>query len=277
MSQRGFTLIEMAMVFVLVGLVVGGGLFALAPVLDRTRINQTNATLDQAENALELFAVRFQRLPCPADGSLPNTDSKYGLEQYSGSPANGGGVTTGSNICTITGANAVIPWRTLGLDEAYSIDGWATRISYWPSGSSIIAGTTIVTNATSGPYFTHSGATGWPTGPFLTVTDVVSQKAVTPPTATSNDQAAYVLVSHGKSRWYGYGKSGSSFTATIGGTYKACNSTPASCSLAANSFASGGPVGAYPPSSNKYFDDIVRWRSPAMIIQLCGSGSCGNG
>jgi len=268
MSQRGFTLIEMAMVFVLVGLMVGGGLFALAPVIDKARTNQTNTTLDQVENALELFAIRYSRLPCPADGSLASNSQNYGIEQ----PA--GGATT----CTITGANAVIPWRTLGIDESYSIDAWATRLSYWPSGS--ITGSTTLTTGTP---LTHSGST-FPTssGTFMTVVDVVSLQSITPNT-TTGDQAAYVLVSHGKSRWYGWSKNGVLQPALRITPDKACNSTPDNCTLgralvppSQASFASGGPVGPYPPSASTYFDDIVRWRSPAMIIQLCGSGSCGN-
>jgi len=275
MSQRGFTLIEMAMVFVLIGLMVGGGLFALAPVIDKSRMNQTSATLDQVENALELFAIRYSRLPCPADGSLAATDPNYGLEQ----PA--GGATT----CTITGATdakAVIPWRTLGIDESYSIDAWATRLSYWPSGS--VTGSTTLTTGTP---LTHTGST-FPTssGTYMTVVDVVSGKSITPlppPATTSGDQAAYVLVSHGKSRWYGWSKNGVLQPALRVTANKACNSSPNNCALgttlstpAPASFASGGPVGSYPPSSGTYFDDIIRWRSPAMIIQLCGSGSCGN-
>jgi len=233
-------------------------LFALAPIIDKARINQTNTTLDQVEASLELFVIRNSRLPCPADGSLSNTSTNYGLEQ----PSGGG-------TCTITGANAVIPWKTMGMDEAYSLDGWATRLSYWPSGT-VGSSTTV----TSGTVLTRSGST-YPTGTFMTVTDVVSQQAVTP---TSNgDQAAYVVVSHGKSHWYGWNKNGGSLPPLIAGTDKACNSTPSSCSLpGAPTFAWGGPVGTYPPSSAKYFDDILRWRSPAMIIQLCGSGSCGN-
>jgi len=275
MSQRGFTLVEMAMVFVLIGFLVGGGLFALAPVIDKARINQTNATLDQVENALELFAIRYSRLPCPADGSLANTDPNYGLEQPVG----------GATTCTITGATdakAVIPWKTLGIDESYSVDAWATRLSYWPSGS--VTGSTTLTTGTP---LTHTGST-FPTssGTYMTVVDVVSLKSITPlppPATTSGDQAAYVLVSHGKSRWYGYSKNGVQAVAQISSPDKACNSTPNGCALGTGltpsvpaAFASGGPVGAYPPNSNKYFDDIIRWRSPAMIIQLCGSGSCGN-
>lgn len=258
MSQRGFTLIEMTFVVVLIGLIVSGGLFAFAPMLEKSRINQTNAALDQVESALELFVIRNSRLPCPADGST-TSGANYGIEQ-------GGGA---AGICTVLPANAVIPWRTLGMDEAYSTDAWASRLSYWPSG---LAGNG--TSVTSVSFLVRSGAT-YPTGTFLTVTDVVNSQPVTP-TASTADEAAYVLVSHGKSRWYGWTKNGNQFLPTFAVPNKACNNAPASCALAAESFASGGPIGPYPPSTGPYFDDIVRWRSPPMIIQLCGSGSCGN-
>ena len=267
MSQRGFTLIEMAMVILLIGLIVSGGLFALAPVLDRAKTNQTNATLDQVENALVLFAIRNSRLPCPTDGSLTSGNT-YGVE-----------IPQGGGSCTVAAANAIIPWKSLGLDESYSNDAWGHRLSYWTSGMPGI-GTGIVTNLN---FLTRQGKT-FPTGPFINVYDVVSLQAVTPdPTRTTapnvNDQAAYVLVSHGKTGWYAWNKNGTSVPAQIVGGAKQCNSSPATCSISGGvaAFASGGPIGVFPPTSNTYFDDLVRWRSPAFIIQLCGSGGpCGN-
>lgn len=260
MSQRGFTLIEMAMVIMLIGLMVGGGLFALAPSIDKARINQTNTTLDQVESALVLFVIRNSRLPCPADGAnkLPADSATYGIEQ----PAGGG-------TCTVLPTNAVIPWKTLGIDESFSTDGWGHRLSYWTSG--MVAGTTSVTS----PTLLRTGSS-YPTGTYQSLIDAAGTiHEVMTPAAPSNDQAAYVLVSHGKSGWYGWNKDGALLQPTIPVTYKACNNDPtnAGCS---NSFAANGPVGTYPPTSATYFDDMVRWRSPAFLIQLCGSGSCGN-
>jgi len=267
MSQRGFTLIEMAMVMIVVGLMVGGGLFALGPVVDKARVNQTNATLDQVENALVLFVIRNNgRLPCPADGKLANTDGNYGLE--AGAPG----------ACTAATANAVIPWRSMGLDESYSLDGWGTRLSYWPSGLNGMG-----SDVTTAPNVSRTN--GWPAGTYMTVTDVGStpHQTATPPAPNVSDRAAYVLVSHGKSHWYGWAKSGAVqaltyITPPFGLSYKACNSDPTSATCTLGTFASGTPLGRYPPPPTfpTYFDDIVRWRSPAMIIQLCGSGSCGN-
>ncbi len=259
MSQRGFTLIEMAMVMIVVGLMVGGGLFALAPVIDKARVNQTNATLDQVESALELFVIRNQRLPCPADGAQINTSGTYGVE----------------NCGLATEANAVIPWKTMGLDESYSIDGWGTRLSYWPSGTLGIG-----SSLTAAPDMERTGGTNYPSGTYLTVTDVVSKQTVTS-TTSGADRAAYVLVSHGKSQLYGWSKTGKQVLPdnSLNLTNKQCNNNPAGCALGTGtSFASGGPIGPYPPQTNTptYFDDLVRWRSPAMMIQLCGTGSCGN-
>jgi hypothetical protein len=119
---------------------------------------------------------------------------------------------------------------------------------------------------------------------FLQVIDASTSQPVTPTTVTAPasstcqyiaDQAAYVLVSHGKSGWYGWTKNSSTRAALFAGGMKSCNNNPTTCSVA-NSFVSGNWVGSYPPTSNSYFDDIVRWRSPAFLIQLCGSGACGN-
>ncbi len=268
MSQRGFTLIEMSLVMVIVGLMVGGGLLALAPVIDKTRVNQTNATLDQVENALELFVIRNQRLPCPADGKLANTDPNYGFE-----------LPAGGNVCSTTPlANAVIPWRTLGMQEAYSVDGWGNRLSYFTSGMFGGFVSTTKNNGVNRPAFAY------PTGPFMTVTDAASGQTVTPSAtdtdSSKDDQAAYVLISHGKSGWYGWKLSTSTQAphpslppASLTLAKKTCNSAPDTCG---NTFYSGSQIGTLPPQNNNYFDDIVRWRSPAFLIQLCGAGSCGN-
>jgi prepilin-type N-terminal cleavage/methylation domain-containing protein len=133
--QLGFTLIEMAMVLVILGLMVGGGIIAVTPLVDQAHTTQTNTALDQVENALVLFAIRNNRLPCPADGSLTTASANYGVEN----------VTTGATPYTCftnpatTLANAVIPWKTLGLDESYSVDGWGNRLSYFAA-NALIAG-----------------------------------------------------------------------------------------------------------------------------------------
>ena len=109
-DQRGFTLLEMAMVIALLAMVIGGGVVAFGPVAEQTRISQTKANMDQVESALLLFAIRNGRLPCPADGALASSSVNYGVE------VSQTGAGTAADTCTMTAytaggtvANSVIP------------------------------------------------------------------------------------------------------------------------------------------------------------------------
>ena len=310
--QSGFTLIEMAFVIAIVGLMVGGGLMAIGPVIEKTRITQTNSTFDQIENALVLYAIRNNRLPCPADGSMNNANALYGLEIV---PLTAPGTAT--SACTVATANSVIPWRTLGMDESYSVDGWNNRVSYFPASGQIIGVNTLADNTSSPTCAAGANCTlclsrtngvsgsstrasfcdiastplnlspSYPYGNYIAVyvaanpygTELTTSNRLVGITAANVAQfggrAAYVLISHGKSGWYGWNKAGIQI-APPATTYlvKKYNSNGSAGSGGNLGFVQGSPV--LINGSPAYFDDIVRWRSPAFLIQSCGSGSCGN-
>jgi prepilin-type N-terminal cleavage/methylation domain-containing protein len=324
--QRGFTLIEMAVVLVIIGLVIGGGLMSIGPILDRTHSNQTNTNLDQAESALVLFVIRNNRLPCPADGSFLNNNAFYGMENGGAAPP------TANGACTVALTNAVIPWRTLGLDDSYSVDGWGNRFAYFPANAQFGGTDTLVDNSsgvtaacgadptgatctlclsrTTGAASASSRATlcdptvpgatttglspSYPYGNYLPVyvaaqnptSELTTPQPVVPITtantnvAQAGGRAAYVLISHGRSGLYSWAKGGKQIKTQPSDGYvtKAFNET-GTAGPAGIGFVQGPTVGSWPPGPGTnavYFDDIVRWRTPAMIIQLCGSGACGN-
>ena len=66
--QRGFTLAELAIVFVIVALLIGGTVLTLSAQTEARENTDTQRTLDQAREALIGFALRNGRLPCPAPG-----------------------------------------------------------------------------------------------------------------------------------------------------------------------------------------------------------------
>lgn len=306
-NQRGFTLLEMAMVLAVLGLLVGGGLMALGPLVERARMNQTKTNMDQIESALVLFAIRNNRLPCPADGSLKNTSTNYGLEVTqtgAGTAADACNIAAYNGSATI--ANSVIPWRTLGLDEQYSIDGWNNRISYFPANQAIVGVNTLVdstanlgclsrnttsaTRASSCDIATTGLFPSYPYGNYIAVyvaanpasNELTSPQKYAAPNsamqaAADGGRAAYVVISHGPSGWYGWNKAGNAVVspATANAPIKAFNSLGSAGTASNLGFAQGPPQGST-STPLTYFDDIVRWRSPSMIIQLCGSGACGN-
>ena len=121
-TQNGFTLVEMAIVLALIGLILGTGLTLMTAQQDQRRIEETKDRLDEAREALIGYAIANGRLPCPA------TNASNGEE----APLGGGG----SVGCT--GAlNGFLPAVTLGLsnvdDQGYLQDAWRivpNRIRY---------------------------------------------------------------------------------------------------------------------------------------------------
>jgi prepilin-type N-terminal cleavage/methylation domain-containing protein len=112
---RGFSLLEMAVVLVIVGLLLGGLLGSVSGLQSRQRDASTERQLEQMRDALVTFAAVNGRLPCPADPATPATTAGAGLERPP-TPAGCAGGTTG-----------VLPWATLGLPQA---DAWGRRFTY---------------------------------------------------------------------------------------------------------------------------------------------------
>jgi prepilin-type N-terminal cleavage/methylation domain-containing protein len=108
--NRGFTLIEVAISMVILGLVMTGLVVALSQEIQQRKLVDTRTTLAQASEALTAFVVANGRLPCPA------TAASNGLES-----------TAGPGICTV--AAGFLPAVTLGLPNLDAngllTDGWA--------------------------------------------------------------------------------------------------------------------------------------------------------
>ncbi|HXA35220.1 MAG TPA: type II secretion system protein [Steroidobacteraceae bacterium] len=106
----GFTLVEVAISMVILGLVLAGLVVALSQQLQQSYLLNTRTALNQANEALLAFVVANARLPCPA------VVGSNGLES-----------TNGVGQCTA--AAGFLPAVTLGLPnlDRYGLleDGWA--------------------------------------------------------------------------------------------------------------------------------------------------------
>lgn len=137
--QNGFTLAELAVVLVIIGLLLGG---LMAPLTTQTDIRSradTVKTLADIREALIGFAIINGRLPCPADRLVATTATDAGLEATTGtgsaltcacSTATSDIAAVGSIPCDDSAhgsATGVVPWATLGLPEA---DSWGSRFTY---------------------------------------------------------------------------------------------------------------------------------------------------
>ena len=113
--QLGFTLVEMAIVLVILGFVLSALLLPLQAQRQQVFQAQTETTLENARRALLGFAQQQGRLPCPA------TAASNGMSL----PLAGG---------TCNQQVGFLPAATLGIQptdaQGFALDGWNNRIRY---------------------------------------------------------------------------------------------------------------------------------------------------
>ncbi len=113
MKQRGFTLIELAIVLVIVTILIGGLAMPLSAQIQARRIAETKQILEEAREAILGFAMTNnglpatnRRLPCP------DTDGNGTENLISGECAQSSGF---------------LPWVDLGVANQ---DAWGNRLRY---------------------------------------------------------------------------------------------------------------------------------------------------
>ena len=132
---KGFTLIELAVVLVIVGILAGSFITTLGSRIDVTRRAETIDEMEVIKQALYGYAMsnNFIHLPCP------DCRNAACIKVVTNFPNDGVEDRVGS-VCDVDVADAIavelpignLPWQTLGLGDG---DSWANRYSYWVSSS----------------------------------------------------------------------------------------------------------------------------------------------
>ena len=115
---RGFSLVEMAVVLVILALLLGGLLSPLASQIDQKNYSEVKRTLESSKEALMGYSLSYRHLPCPdktvgAVNGL-NDSPNDGVEDFN---VAGNCITQEGNL----------PWATLSLNDK---DSWNQRLTY---------------------------------------------------------------------------------------------------------------------------------------------------
>lgn len=227
--QRGFTLVELAIVLIIVALLSGGLMMSLSAQQEAAAYVETQRRLNDARDAILGFAAASGRLPCPA------TPGTTGVE------------------APLIGGNCDHPWDgflpaiTLGLSptdaQGYATDAWGNPIRY-----------AVTSNASSQVTTTNQIKAAWNAGTGLAADLYVCSTAAgatgsggAAKCATGNDlanKAVAVIFSRGKNG----------------------ASAPVSADEQANGDADRLFVSHTPtPAGANEFDDLVVWLSPNIL------------
>lgn len=185
---KGFSLVEMAVVVVLIGVLMTFGIKLASSFQDRAAYSSTREKQSKIQDSLRAYLAQNGRLPCPAIVSSP----PQGLEV----PA------VPNGICD---ANpGIIPYATLGLPRDSVIDGWNHLFIYEVANIANCGGvgTWVTTsNFVAAPFRTyHDGENG-----CITITDDQNGDGVL---ELPNRTVVAVVVSNGANGEGGYSQNG---------------------------------------------------------------------
>lgn len=144
-SQSGYTLVEMAIALLVLGIIIAGFTQAYSIYLRQQQIEVTDNNLKQITNSLQRFKQLNGRFPCPAPLTAPRADATYGAATTCintatigtvpapGSTGNDGIVATLSSRAGLAAPRVsigAIPFRALNLDEQVAYDGYGSKYVY---------------------------------------------------------------------------------------------------------------------------------------------------
>lgn len=227
--QSGFTLVELSIVIIIVGLLTAGGLAVGSSMIERAAYIDTQKLIAQIQQTLRDYYIVNGRLPCvarltdaPGTGTfgmeLPNCTSNFSA------PGDTQRITSTPEPVRV----GMVPVRTLGLPDSAAQDKYGNRLIY--------AVTEPLTSV--GDFGTNDGA--------ITVQDASDNEIL--------DNAVYFIASAGRDRKGSYGYLSGSVATACGSSD---NRDVLNCTLNSAVFRdapyNNGDI------EDMFFDDITAW------------------
>lgn len=263
-ARRGFTLAELAVALVIVGLLLASALIPLSTQIELKSVADTQRTMDQIRDALIGFALANGRLPCPASGTVPDGNALAGTED--------------ATACTA--GLGVLPWAVLGVPET---DAWGRRFTYRVA--PIFADTVGTTMQTTSPATQSPTCVPSPTPTqssfglcSLGNLSVYTRAETNHSTSAYAQYVAAVVVSHGKN---GYGArtiTGAQIATPASGTDEAINVAGGTTTTIVTTPSTYVFMSRFPTKETSTcsdttstsafceFDDVVTWISSSLLV-----------
>ena len=222
---HGFTLVEMAIVLLILTLLAGSLTAGLSAHLARRAEAATDAALDEARDALLGHVVRKGYFPCPAKSATDGSEDRETPQKCR------------KNV-------GLLPWATLGIP---GLDGWSRRLRYavgreyvWDIRHTVVGEKANLADGDIDIKTRNIDGTEL----FLT---------------TDGGRTPVVILSHGANGLGATDQEGNALAPPAAGSDEARNASPDSRLFYAR------PTSENPGAPGGAFDDRVSWLSPNLI------------
>lgn len=253
-ARAGFSLVELAVVLVILAVLLGVGLTAGQSAVQNADRLTALERLSTIKLALDAYAARNGYLPCPAPPQAVGSDASFGLESRSGVAGVGCVAVPGHIISSGTVWFGTLPTRNLGLSDSFMYDPWGNKLTYAVSGNHV--GTAGATNGWNS-YYANNGSLEIRAGTLAS-----SRITTTTSTGAPGASATYAVISHGRNGRGAYPYNGSSIalacTGPTGNEIDVQNCDRSNAIFYDTTFNEGSQ-----PTTQ--FDDYIVWGSNAMM------------
>lgn len=255
-KRRGFTLIELSVVIVIVSILITGAISVSVNKVKKIKIDDTKQRMEVIYKALKTYVQANNALPCPASITAVKTaTNKYGLVAGTAGTCSDdpdGGVYNGTDTNLAYG---MVPVQSLGLSEKFAEDAFGTKFSY-----------VVEKGLTSALSYSNT-----------TMIHIVDSYDNTGSTRAISTQAAFAIISHGPNKLGAYNANSSTSISRSSATNEKDNDLDESSDYDAVFVASA--------TWDENYDDIVFFKdirnllvdANALKAITCPAGSATNG
>lgn len=261
-DHRGFTLAEMAVVVLLIGIAMTMGLKMVTATLQNTAISETRGKQERIRTALIGYLRTHGRLPCPDRDTTPDGNENA--------------------ACNANAAQGygVIPWVTLGMSRDDVLDGWGNYFAYRVANRRPVAVVKDWTTTTTASSFDIDELSN-PSNALIIQELNAAGTALVNVTA----QAVTIVLSHGKNGFGAETVKGNNVT-----NPPAVNTGERTNNTANTAIFVKRPYSESATAFNGPFDDLVDYMTPQDLLQplinektikicksYCPAGTCPGG
>jgi prepilin-type N-terminal cleavage/methylation domain-containing protein len=263
--KSAFSLIELSIVILIVSILVAGSLTISKSSINSSKKSVTKERMDEIYKALTNFVAINRRLPCPALLTVAKGAITYGDEAATVGTCSSTYVSSATDSSNLV--YGMVPIKALGLEIDMAEDGWGTKFSYVVDKR--------FTEASVGSADTNGFEITQAIVPEIGTAIATALIDVQGPSGTSlltDENALFVLISHGANKYTGFNASSTAQTDTDGVTDELdndCNGGATSTACSTTSAARyDNEFIVY--STDPDFDDIVIYANKPKLLRDAG-------